>query len=153
MARRSPTGFRVYAEGLATDHTRSAQPDIQTAQKGFLTDELRKAVAHRWRLYQEFIKKHEAHSPPSNETFVGTWEYPSGYIIEGGRQSENQVVIDVLFKWECPEDNYYRDTRRVSYTFLLEGGAWKLNDAYTYEGRFVRAYSLKEDLWRNDHEF
>jgi len=132
------------------------EPDLfhdEVAQKRFLTEELRKAVAHRWRLYQEFIKKHEAHSPPSNGTFVGAWEYPSGYTIEGGHHSENQVIIDVIYKWENPEANYYGDTRRVSYTLLLEGGTWKLDDAYTHKGEFVPAYSLKKELWRNDHQF
>jgi hypothetical protein len=133
------------------------EPDLfhdESAQKRFLTAELRKAAAHRWQLYQDYMKKHEmVHSPPSNGTFVGVWEYPSEYLIEGGRQSEKQVSIDILFKWGCPEDNYYRYTMRVSYTFLHEDGTWKLNDAYTHKGEFMSEYSLSEELWRNDHEF
>lgn len=125
----------------------------ETAQEKFLTEDLRRAVAYRWKLYQEVIKKREVHSPPDNGTFVGAWEYPSGYTVEGVSPSANQVVIDVIHKWEHPEHNYYGDTRRVSYTFLSESGNWKLNDAYTRDGEFVRAYSLKNDLWRSDHAF
>lgn len=125
----------------------------EAAQEKFFTKDLRSAVAHRRKLYEEFIKKHEAHSPPDNGTFVGAWEYPSGYIVEGARHSENQVVIEVIYKWEDPKANYYGDTRHVSYTFLIEDGLWKLNDAYTHAGKFVNPYSLKNDLRRDDHGF
>jgi Trp operon repressor len=38
------------------------EPDLfhdNLLKRGFLTEDVRKAVARRWTLYQEFIKKHE----------------------------------------------------------------------------------------------
>lgn len=157
---RSSLGGVPEEEAAATlrdfiSYTLRRKPELfqdEIAQRKFLTEDLRNGVAHHWRIYQEYIKEHETPTSPDNGTFVGAWEFPSGYTIKGGRQSGDQIIIDVLFKWDNPQANYYGDTRDVSYTFSLEDGAWKLHDMYTHQGKFIGAYSLREKLWRKDYE-
>ena len=115
--------------------------DVQ-AQKRFLTENLRKAlVAHAATL---------AHGPadhdyPSNGTFIGSWDYPTTYSIVASRRYGKRAVIDVLYKWG-PKTNYPGDERTTSFIFLLEDGAWKLDDIYTFRGEFVQAESLNQYL-------
>jgi hypothetical protein len=56
-----------------------------------------------------------------------------------------RAVIDVLYKWG-PNTNYPGDERTSSFVFMLEDGAWKLDDIYTFRGAFVQAESLSQYL-------
>jgi hypothetical protein len=47
----------------------------------------------------------------------------------------------VLYNWG-PNTNYAGDERTTSFVFVLEDGAWKLDDIYTFGGKFVTAQSL-----------
>jgi hypothetical protein len=43
-----------------------------------------------------------------------------------------------------PKTNYPGDERTTSFIFLLEDGAWKLDDVYTFRGKFAHAESLNQ---------
>ena len=52
-------------------------------------------------------------------------------------------MIDVLYKWG-PGSNYAGDQRTTSFVFLLEDGAWKLDDMYIFRGTYVTSESLSQ---------
>ena len=114
----------------------------EQAQKRWLTQELRKAFMEKVAM---FTNPQENPDFPSNATFIGSWDYPTTYSIVSSRRYGKRAVIDVLYKWG-PNTNYPGDERTTSFIFLLEDGAWKLDDIYTFRGEFVRAYSLSRYL-------
>lgn len=121
-------------------------PDIagdEGAQKRWLSDALRKALAHRQEVYREYAKQNpdSPEGPPGNGDFVGSWDNPTGYAVTGSRRYGERAVVDVLFKWGA-KTNYPDDSRLVSYVFVREGKAWKLDDIYTFRGEYVSASSL-----------
>lgn len=142
--------FQVLREFLA--YIFRPAPDIfhdDAAQFKFLSLSLRKGVVFRWNTYQEYIKSSETPDIPDNGTFVGAWAYPSHYTVVGDRRYDNQAVIDVLYEWKNPEANYAGDKRLLSFVFVFEDKAWKLEDIYTFKGKFVKSSSLSEDLQQN----
>lgn len=114
----------------------------ETAQKRWLTQELRKALAQK---VATFTSPADDPDFPSNATFIGTWDYPSSFSIVASRRYGQRAVIDVLYKWG-PMTNYPGDERTTSFIFLYEDGAWKLDDIYTFRGKFVQAESLSQYL-------
>ena len=114
----------------------------QTAQKRWLTQELRKALAQK---LATFSSPADDPDYPSNATFVGSWDYPTTYSIAASRRYGRRAIIDVLYKWG-PKTNYPGDERATSFIFLLEDGTWKLDDIYTFRGEFAQAESLSQYL-------
>lgn len=132
--------FREFFRYLQT-----TQPGIvrdEQAQKRWLTQELRKALAQK---LATFTSPADDPDYPSNNTFIGSWDQPSTYTIVSSRRYGKRAVIDVLYKWG-PKTNYPGDERTSSFIFLLEDGAWKLDDIYTFRGEFVQAESLNQYL-------
>jgi hypothetical protein len=124
-------------------YLQKSEPGIvrdETAQKRWLTQELRKALAEKLATFSS-----PADNPdyPSNATFIGSWDYPTTYSIVASRRYGKRAVIDVLYKWG-PKTNYPGDERTTSFIFLLEDGAWKLDDIYTFRGEFAQAESLNQ---------
>ncbi|HEV8428609.1 MAG TPA: hypothetical protein VGQ41_11975 [Pyrinomonadaceae bacterium] len=114
----------------------------EQAQKRYLSQELRKALAQK---LATFTSPKDDPDYPSNNTFIGSWDQPSTYAIVASRRYGKRAVIDVLYKWG-PKTNYPGDERTSSFIFLLEDGAWKLDDIYTFRGEFVQAESLNQYL-------
>ena len=114
----------------------------EQAQKRWLTRELRQALAQK---LATFTSPKDDPDYPSNNTFIGSWDQPSSYAIVASRRYGKRAVIDVLYKWG-PKTNYPGDERTTSFIFLLEDGAWKLDDIYTFRGEFVQAESLNQYL-------
>ena len=112
----------------------------EQAQKRWLTQELRKGLAAK---LATFTSPQDDPDYPSNRTFIGSWDYPSTYAIVSSRRYGPRAVIDVLYKWS-PKTNYPGDERTTSFIFLLEDGSWKLDDVYTFRGKFVQAESLNQ---------
>ncbi len=133
------TTFREFFRYL-----QNKEPSIvhdEQAQKRWLTLELRKALAQKVATFTS----PQDHDFPGNETFIGAWDYPTTYSIVSSRRYGKRAVIDVLYKWG-PKTNYPGDERTTSFIFMLEDGAWKLDDVYTFRGEFVQAESLNQDL-------
>ncbi|HXQ71301.1 MAG TPA: hypothetical protein VN844_12475 [Pyrinomonadaceae bacterium] len=114
----------------------------ETAQKRWLTQELRKSLAQK---VTTFTSPADDPDFPSNATFVGSWDYPTTYSIVASRRYGPRAVIDVLYKWG-PKTNYPGDERTTSFVFLYEDGTWKLDDIYTFRGAYVQAESLSQYL-------
>lgn len=112
----------------------------EPAQKRFLTEQLRKAFMEK---VATFTNPQDDPDYPSNRTFIGSWDQPSTYSIIASRRYAKRAVIDVLYKWG-PNTNYPGDERTTSFIFMLENGAWKLDDVYTFRGEFVQAESLNQ---------
>ena len=132
--------FRGFFQYLQT-----SEPGIvrdEQAQKRWLTQELRKALKTKLAI---FTSPADDPDYPSNNTFIGSWDQPSSYAIVASRRYGNRAVIDVLYKWG-PKTNYPGDERTTSFIFLLEDGAWKLDDIYTFRGEYVQAESLNQYL-------
>ena len=132
--------FREFFRYLQT-----TQPGIvrdEQAQKRWLSQELRKALAEK---LKTFTSPADDPDYPSNNTFIGSWDQPTTYAIVASRRYGKRAVIDVLYKWG-PKTNYPGDERTTSFIFLLEDGAWKLDDIYTFRGEFVQAESLNQYL-------
>jgi hypothetical protein len=126
-------------------YLQNSEPGIvrdEQSQKRWLTQELRKALAQK---LSTFTSPADDPDYPSNSTFIGSWDQPSTYAIVSSRRYGNRAVIDVLYKWG-PKTNYPDDQRTTSFIFLLEDGAWKLDDIYTFRGEFVQAESLNQYL-------
>lgn len=130
-------GFFQYLQKSESGIVRDEQ-----AQKRWLTQELRKALAQK---LATFTSSADDPDYPSNNTFIGSWDQPSSYAIVASRRYGKRAVIDVLYKWG-PKTNYPGDERTTSFIFLLEDGAWKLDDIYTFRGEFVQAESLNQYL-------
>ena len=127
------------------NYLQNSEPGIirdEQAQKRWLSQELRKALAQKLATFRS-----PADDPdyPSNNTFIGSWDQPSTYAIVSSRRYGKRAVIDVLYKWGL-KTNYPGDERTTSFIFLLEDGAWKLDDIYTFRGEFVQAESLNQYL-------
>ena len=134
------TAFRGFFQYL-----QKSEPGIvrdEQAQKRWLTQELRKALAQK---LATFTSPADNPDYPSNNTFIGSWDQPTSYAIVASRRYGKRAVIDVLYKWG-PKTNYPGDERTTSFIFLLEDGAWKLDDIYTFRGEFVQAESLNQYL-------
>lgn len=137
---------------------------IQKSEPGILTDV---QAQNRWlsRLMRSSLAAHvsRAGSPkenpdyPSNQTFVGVWNYPTTFSIVGSRHYDtrnahnpeaNRVVIDVLYRWEDnkdgnPENQYPGKQGLHSFIFVHEDGAWKLDDIYIFAGEYAIPGSLR----------
>jgi hypothetical protein len=125
------------------DYLKHAKPDIisdEQAQKRFLSQALRKAVAQR---VATFKTPNESPDYPSNSSFIGAWDPPTTYAILSSRRYGKQAVVDVLYKWG-PKTNYPGDERIMSFVFQLEEGAWKLDDIYNLRGEFAPPGSLSQ---------
>jgi len=114
----------------------------ELAQKRWLSQELRKALAQK---LATFTSPADDPDYPSNNTFIGSWDQPTSYAIVASRRYGKRAVIDVLYKWG-PKTNYPGDERTTSFIFLLEDGACKLDDIYTFRGEYVQAESLNQYL-------
>ena len=126
-------------------YLQKSEPGIvrdEVAQKRWLTQELRKALAQK---LATFTSPKDDPDYPSNNTFIGSWDQPTSYAIVASRRYGKRAVIDVLYKWG-PKTNYPGDERTTSFIFLLEDGAWKLDDIYTFRGEYVQAESLNQYL-------
>jgi|ERR1041384_957427 hypothetical protein len=130
-------GFFQYLQKTEPGIVRDEQ-----AQKRWLSQELRKALAQK---LGTFTSPADDPDYPSNNTFIGSWAQPSSYAIVASRRYGKRAVIDVLYEWG-PKTNYPGDERTTSFIFLLEDGAWKLDDIYTFRGEFVQAESLNQYL-------
>jgi hypothetical protein len=120
------------------------------AQARWLTKELREAIVKR----QENCAREQKANPTdridfaSNELFVGFWDYPTTYSILGSRSYGNRAIIDVLYSWG-KGTNYEGDEEAVSFIFRLENKSWRLDDIYFFNGKYVSASSLQEELQRH----
>ena len=132
--------FRTFFEYL-----QKSEPDIvrdQQAQKRWLTESFRKALAQK---VATFSSPAESPDYPSNNTFIGAWDAPSTFSIISSRRYGNRAILDVLYKWG-PKTNYPGNERIVSFIFVLEDGAWKLDDIYNFREKFGQAESLNQYL-------
>ena len=126
-------------------YVQKSEPSIvrdEQAQKRWLTQELRKALTQK---VATFTSAQDNPDFPGNNTFIGSWDHPTTYSIVSSRRYGKRAVIDVLYKWG-PKTNYPGDERTTSFIFMLEDGAWKLDDVYTFRGEFVQAESLNQYL-------
>lgn len=130
--------FRAFFSYLQKNEP-SIERDEQ-AQKRWLTEQLRKAFIEKM---ATLGSPQDNPDYPSNNTFLSAWDPPTTYSIIASRRYGERAVIDVLYKWG-PNTNYQGDERITSFIFLLEEGKWKLDDIYTFGGKFVRADSLNQ---------
>jgi hypothetical protein len=124
------------------------KPDIASdanAQTRWLSEPMRKALANRQKVYANYAKENpdSPEGPPSNSDFIGSWNYPTSFRFVGSRLSGQRAVVDILFRWG-KNTEYPGDTRLTYYVLVRENGSWKLEDIYTFEGKFVSAESLLE---------
>ena len=127
------------------NYVQKNEPSIvrdETAQKRWLTQQLRDALLAKIATFTD-----PAADPdfPRNSTFIGSWDSPTTYSIASSRRYGKRAVIDVLYKWG-PGTNYPGDERTTSFIFLLENGAWKLDDIYIFRGEYVEPESLNQYL-------
>ena len=132
------TAFREFFQYLQKSEPSIVRDD--QAQKRWLSNELRKALAQK---VATFTSPADNPDFPSNATFIGSWDFPTTYSIVASRRYGKRAIIDVLYKWG-PKTNYPGDERTTSFIFLLEDGAWKLDDIYTFRGEFAQAESLNQ---------
>src|ERR1041385_6058975 len=129
--------FFGYLQNAKSDIIRDEQ-----AQKRWLSEDLRKALTQK---LATFTSPADDPDYPSNNTFIGAWDQPTTYAIVSSRRYGKRAVMDVLYKWG-PKTNYPGDERTTSFIFLLEDGACKLDDIYTFRGEYVQAESLNQYL-------
>jgi hypothetical protein len=133
-----------------------AKPDIgddKEAQNRWLSESLRKSLAYRQDAYWSHKNSitdgpdepPHPEQPPGNGDFVGAWDYPTSYKIEGSRRYGERIIVDITFIWG-KGTQYEGDTRLNSYIFKLEDNTCKLNDIYVFEGEFIPASSLSQEL-------
>jgi hypothetical protein len=113
------------------------------AQVRWLSSDMRLAMMEKAAFETRLEKENptDKRDYPSNEDFVAAWDFPSTYSIIGSRLYGQRAVIDVEYEWG-KDTNYEGDTRLMSFIFLEENGDWKLDDVYTFRGKFGEAESL-----------
>jgi len=132
------------------------KPDIRddkAAQNRWLSESLRKLLAYRQDAYMSHKNNiadgpdepPHPEQPPGNGDFVGSWDYPTSYKIEGARRYGERIIVDITFMWG-KGTQYEGDTRLNSYIFKLEGNTCKLNDIYIFDGEFIPASSLSQEF-------
>lgn len=131
------------------------KPDIASdtsAQTRWLSEPMRKALANRQKVYAQYAKTNpdSPEGPPSNSDFIGSWNYPTSFRLVGSRLAGQRAVVDVLFTWG-KDTEYPGDTRLTYYVLVREKGSWKLEDIYTFEGKFVAAESLLETFRQSSY--
>jgi hypothetical protein len=131
------------------------KPDIASdanAQTRWLSEPMRKALANRQKVYANYAKENpdSPEGPPSNSDFIGSWNYPTSFRFVGSRLSGQRAVVDILFRWG-KNTEYPGDTRLTYYVLVRENDSWKLEDIYTFEGKFVAAESLLETFRQNSY--
>ena len=131
------------------------KPDIASdtsAQTRWLSEPMRKALANRQKVYAQYAKENpdSPEGPPSNSDFIGSWNYPTSFRFVGSRLAGQRAVVDVLFTWG-KDTEYPGDTRLTYYVLVRENGSWKLEDIYTFEGKFVAAGSLLETFRQSSY--
>jgi len=131
------------------------RPDIASdtsAQTRWLSEPMRKALANRQTVYANYAKENpdSPEGPPSNSDFIGSWNYPTSFRFVGSRLSGQRAVVDVLFRWG-KNTEYPGDTRLTYYVLVRQNGSWKLEDIYTFEGKFVAAESLLETFRQSSY--
>lgn len=131
------------------------KPDIASdtsAQTRWLSEPMRKALANRQKVYATYAKENpdSPEGPPSNSDFIGSWNYPTSFRLVGSRLAGQRAVVDVLFRWG-KNTEYPGDTRLTYYVLVRENGSWKLEDIYTFEGKFVAAESLLETFRQSSY--
>jgi hypothetical protein len=131
------------------------KPDIASdtsAQTRWLSEPMRKGLANRQAVYAKYAKENpdSPEGPPSNSDFIGSWNYPTGFRFVGSRLAGQRAVVDVLFTWG-KNTEYPGDTRLTYYVLVREKGSWKLEDIYTFEGKFVAAESLLETFRQSSY--
>jgi hypothetical protein len=135
-------------------YVKKVNPDIvsdRAAQSKWLTNKLRKGL-------MDYAAR--AGSPsenpgyPGNSDFLGVWNTPTTYSIIDTRYYDyvaddkthtRRVMIDVLYAWghESTMDNQYPGVRNLhTFCFVLEDGAWKLEDIYVFDDPFTSSESL-----------
>jgi hypothetical protein len=114
----------------------------ERSQKLFLSDNLRKAFQQK---IASFANGSDDPDFPGNDTFIGSWDYPTTYSIVGSRRYGDRAIVDVLYKWG-PNTNYEGDERTTSFIYVFEDRMWKLDDIYTFRGEFAAAESLNQYL-------
>ena len=125
-------------------YLQKSEPSIvrdEQARQRWLTQRLRKELMDKMATFKDAPDENPNH--PDNQTFIGAWDFPSTYAIVASRRYGQRAVIDVLYKWG-PNTNYPGDERTSSFIFLLEEGKWKLDDIYTFRGKFVEAESVSQ---------
>jgi hypothetical protein len=130
-------------------------PDIASdtsAQNRWLSEPMRKALANRQKVYAKYAKENpdSPEGPPSSADFIGSWNYPTSFRFVGSRLAGERAVVDVLFIWG-KDTEYPGDTRLTYYVLIREKGSWKLEDIYTFEGKFVAAESLLETFRQSSY--
>src|SRR5215813_712676 len=131
------------------------KPDIASdkqAQERWLSPDLKRGLQHRQDVYKDFAKNEpdSPEGPPSNADFLNTWDNPTSYSIAAARRVGERAIIDVVFKWG-PGTQYPGDSRLMSFVIVQEAGAWKLDDIYTYRGKFVEPGSLTVTFQRENY--
>ena len=132
------------------------KPDIgddKEAQNRWLSESLRRLLTYRQATYRDHKNNipegpdqpPHPEQPPGNRDFVGAWDYPTSYKIEGSRRYGEKIMVDITFIWG-KGTQYEGDTRLYSFIFKIEDGACKLNDIYIFEGDFIPASSLSQEF-------
>jgi hypothetical protein len=142
--------------GNLMDYIGKAEPDLVNdteAQNRFLTASLRKALSDR---LLELGDSKDRPDFPSNQSFRLVWNPPSTYTIAGSRHydfrntnnpNDNRAIIDVLYEWDNWSDGltnqYPGEKQLLSFIFVFEDGAWKLDDIYVFDDKYTATDSLK----------
>lgn len=127
-------------------YVQKPEPNIvkdETAQSKWLSKSLRDGLRQK---VLSFKDQPDSPDVPSNMTFVGSWDQPTTYSIVSSRRYNQRAVVDVWFSWG-QKTNYPGDSRLSYFVFVLEDGAWKLDDIYTFNGAFSQAESLNAYFW------
>ena len=136
-------------------YVRKSEPSIisdEQAQNRWLSQLLRKSLANR---IKHSGKPTGNPDYPTNSTFIGVWSHPTTFSIVGSRhydyrdddnRDDNRAVIDVLYEWDSNgslDNNYPGEKSLRSFIFVLEDGAWKLDDIYTFTDEYASPGSLR----------
>ena len=143
------------------EYVKKNEPDIvkdKQAREKWLSKGFRQVMMESNLVWEEYLKKNPDNKPdgPSNSSFTGVWNQPTTYSIVSTRQYDYRdknnphalrTMIDALYVWgnEDGLENQYPGVRNLhTFMFILENGAWKLDDVYIFNDEFTSSESLRQ---------
>lgn len=129
------------------NYLRREEPDIskdKEAQFRWLTEGLQKAMADKVAFEDGKAKQSpsDKREYPENASFVGAWDFPSTYSIVGSRCYDKISIIDVEYRW-AKGTQYEGNKSLRSFIFVKEANSWRVDEIYTFSGKFESSESLK----------
>lgn len=123
--------------------------DDTSAQRNWLTSNLRKLLVDSTRAVTEARKLPEVEGPdsmvPDNGSFLASWDYPTTCQALKPSSTTQHTRVTVVCYWG-PNTQYPGTKRRATVFLEKEVGVWKISDIQFHKNKYADENNLIRDL-------